>query len=112
MKSHIPKQRPNIIRYRRYKHFNKNKFEKEILNRLSKCNKETFKSDEFKELFIATLNIHAPLKTKFLRTNLANFISKELTKAIMLRLICVTNILRKNLKKHGYYTKNIASFVL
>ena len=75
------------------------------MNRLSKCNKETFKSDEFKELFIATLNIHAPLKTKFLKANHAHFVSKELTKAIMLRLNCVTNVLLKNLKKHGYYTK-------
>ena len=34
-------QKPNI-KYRKYKHFNKNKFEKEILNKLSKCNKKTF----------------------------------------------------------------------
>ena len=85
MKPHIPKQKQNIIKYRKYKHFNKNKFEKEILNRLSKCNKKTYQIDEFKELFITTLNIHVPLKTKFLRANHANFVSKELTKAIMLR---------------------------
>ena len=69
MKSHIPKQKSNIIKCRKYKHFTKNKFEKEILNKLSKCNKETFQIHEFKELFITTLNIHAPLKTKFLRAN-------------------------------------------
>ena len=71
--------------YRKYKHFNENKFEKEILNKLSKCNKETFQIDEFKELFITTLNVHAPRKTKFLRANRAYFVSKELTEAIMLR---------------------------
>ena len=59
IKSQIPKQKPNIIKYRKYKHFNKNKFEKETSNKLSKCNKEKFQIDEFKELFIATLNIHA-----------------------------------------------------
>ena len=42
--------------------------------------------DEFKELFINTLNIHAPLKTMFLRGNHANFVSKELTKAIRIRI--------------------------
>ena len=82
-KSQIPKQKPNIVKYRKYKHFNKNKFEKKILTNLSKCNKETFKIDEFKESFIATLNNHAPLKTKFLKTNHANLISNELTKAII-----------------------------
>ena len=39
MKSHIPKQKTNIVKYRKYEHFNKNKFEKEILNRLSKLNR-------------------------------------------------------------------------
>ena len=57
MKSHIPKQKPNVIKYRKHKHFNKNKFEKEILNKLSKCNKETFQIDELKELFITALII-------------------------------------------------------
>ena len=79
MKPRIPNK------YRKYKHFNKNKFEKETLNKLSKSNKETFQIDEFKELSITTLNNHAPPKTKFLRVNHANFVSKELTKAIMLR---------------------------
>ena len=55
MKSHIPKQKPSSNKYRKYKHFNKNKFEKEILKRLSKSNKKTYQIDEFKELFITTL---------------------------------------------------------
>ena len=59
MMSHIPKQEPNIIKYRNYKHFNKNRLEKKFLNKLSKCNKKTFEIDEFKELFITTLNIEA-----------------------------------------------------
>ena len=32
MKSQILKQKPSIIKYRKYKHFNKYKFEKEILH--------------------------------------------------------------------------------
>ena len=55
------------------------------MNSLPKCNKETFQIDEFKELFITALNIHASLETKFLRENHANFVSKGLTKAIILR---------------------------
>ena len=48
-------------------------------------------------------------KTKFLGTNHANFVSKELTKATMLRSK-LRNIL-KNLKKQSYYTKNKEMFV-
>ena len=53
MKSHIQKQTPNIIKWRKYIfiktiYFNKNKFEKQILNKLSKYNKEIFQIDEFK----------------------------------------------------------------
>ena len=43
--SHIPKQKPNI---NKYKHFNKNKFEKKILNKLSNCNKKIFQINAFK----------------------------------------------------------------
>ena len=46
MKSHIPKQ-ILLLNNKKYKQFNKNNFEKEILNSLPKCNKETFQIDEF-----------------------------------------------------------------
>ena len=61
-RSHTSRYQKTDIKYRKYKHFYKNKFEKEILSKLSKCNKETFHIDEFKLLFIPALNICAPLK--------------------------------------------------
>ena len=87
-------------KYRKCKHFNKNKFEKETLNKLFKSNKETFQIDEFKELSITTLNNHAPPKTKFLRVNHTNFVSKELTKAIMLRSKLRNKHLLEKCQKH------------
>ena len=39
----------------------------------------------FEHLFLATLNKHAPMKTKYLRANNSPFMNKELTKAIMVR---------------------------
>ena len=115
MKSHIPKQKPNIIKYRKYKHFNKNNFAKEILNKLSKCINETFQIDEFKKLFITTLNIHAPLTAKFLRANLVNFVSKKLTKAIMLRSkLCNKYLTEKSQETRLLYKKqgNVCVFLL
>ena len=39
----------------------------------------------FTKIFIDTLNKHAPIKKKYIRANDANFVTKALRKAIMLR---------------------------
>ena len=39
----------------------------------------------FTKIFIETLNKHAPIKKKYIRLNQANFVTKGLRKAIMLR---------------------------
>ena len=39
----------------------------------------------FENIFLTTLNMHAPLKTKYLRANNSPFMTKELLKAIMVR---------------------------
>ena len=38
-----------------------------------------------KIFFLKVLNKHAPIKTKYLRANHSTFVTKELSKAIMLR---------------------------
>ena len=39
----------------------------------------------FTKIFIEPLNKHAPIKKKYIRANHANFVTKSLQKAIMLR---------------------------
>ena len=39
----------------------------------------------FEEIFLKTLNVHAPLKKRFLRANNSPFMNKQLCKAIMAR---------------------------
>ena len=39
----------------------------------------------FKNIVLEALNLHAPLKTKYLRAHHSSFISKDLSKAIMHR---------------------------
>ena len=39
----------------------------------------------FKNIFLKVLNKHAPIKTKYSRANHSPFVTKELSKAIMLR---------------------------
>ena len=38
--------------------------------------------EDFKRTIVDTLDKHAPLKKKYLRTNHSNFVTKELSKAI------------------------------
>ena len=84
-KSESPHQKPKMISYRNYKHFDRNNFEKEIKNTLTiqKISPKDFLP--FKNIVLEALNLHAPLKTKYLRANHSSFISKDLSKAIMHR---------------------------
>ena len=68
-KSEFPHQKPKMISYRHYKHFDKNNLEKEIKNTLiiQKISPKYFLS--FENIALESLNSHAPLKTKYLRAN-------------------------------------------
>ena len=85
MKSHIPKQQPKIIKYRNYKGFNEIKFRSELTIILDLNIHESRNIEFFKNIFLKVLNKHAPIKTKYLRANHSPFVTKELSKAIMLR---------------------------
>ena len=49
----------------------------------------------FKICFMDLLNKVAPLKTKFLRTNHSKFVTKDLSKAIMLRTKLISQFSKK-----------------
>ena len=81
----LEKQPPQIVTYWNYKNYNKELFEKDIQIKLSEFDIENIPYETFTNIFIDILNLHAPLKTKCLRANHSKFISKELSKEIMLR---------------------------
>ena len=79
------KQPLQIVTYLNYKNYNKELFEKEIQIKLSEFDIENIPCKTFTNTFIGILNLHAPLKKKYLRAKHSKFISKELSKEIMLR---------------------------
>ena len=85
IKSHVPKQQAKIIKYRNYKGFNETKFRSELTNILDLNIHGSRNIDFFKNIFLRVLKKHAPIKTKYLRTNHSPFVTKDLRKAIMLR---------------------------
>ena len=79
------KQPPQIVAYQKYKIYKKELCEKDFQIKLSELDIENIPYKFFTNIFIDILNLHAPLKKKYLRANHSKFISKELSKEIMLR---------------------------
>ena len=74
LKQHFPKQKPRVVIHRQHKNFRNDYFKTELENALDKH----------------VLDKHAPIKKKYLRANHANFVTKQLRKAIMKRSNYVT----------------------
>ena len=85
LKVHFEKKEPITIKFRLYKNFNESIFRNNLLNNLKNFNKEKMRSDDFKEIFMKVLYLHAPMKKKIVRGNNAPFINKTLSKAFMHR---------------------------
>ena len=82
MRSPFPKAKPKIIKYRDFSKYNKAAFGKDLENKLQNqpSNYETFD-----KIFLETLDVHAPQKTKVVRANHKPYVTKKMRKAIMLR---------------------------
>ena len=105
-KTSFQKREPKIIKYRDYKNFDNNKFRSEILKR--NFNYTYLKT--FKETVFNIFNKYAPFKRKYVHANKAPFLTKELHKAIMKRLINKflkdrTENNQKNLKQRNFRRK-------
>ena len=79
------KQKHETAFFRNYKKFHNSAFI-ELLNReLLKYDLNNIEYDTFQKIIVSLLNVYAPLSKKYLRAIQANFVTKELRKAIMLR---------------------------
>ena len=100
LKTKFGKCKPKEVTYRDYKKFDEDLFKTDLKTALSSgcCTYEAFEN-----IFLSTLNLHAPLKTKFIRANHAPYMTKALRKAIMRR---------SQLQTKYYKTKNQADYDL
>ena len=83
LKTTFPKAKPKVIQYRDYKNFILENFRMELRYRLQ--NEVVDNYAKFEDIFLETLNKHAPTKKKVLRGNDKPYMSKTLRKAIMRR---------------------------
>ena len=86
IKRYFKKQAPTIITYRNYSKIDVSIFRENFKLKLED-HKVTGKTtyDDFKECFLAQVEIYAPLKRKTVRANNSPFMNKGLSKAIMIR---------------------------
>ena len=98
-KTKFEKGKPKEVTYRDYKKFNEGLFKNDLRTAISSgC----VNYGEFENIFLSTLNLHAPLKTKFIRANHAPYMNKSLRKAIMRR---------SQLQSKYFKTKDMSDYV-
>lgn len=110
MKTHFPKQSPKVINYRNYKYYVNENFRNDFLSEIRQHNTNDMDCQLFEEIFLKTLDTHAPLKKRYVRANDAPYMNSTLRKAIMYRsklrnkfLKTRTEISRKEYIKHRNY---------
>ena len=70
---------------RLYKHFDDLSFRTDLKHDLQTLGNVNMNYDDFKDVFMEVLNLHAPMKEKYIRGNNAPFMNQTLTKAFMHR---------------------------
>ena len=85
MKTTFMKQEPKIIYYRNFKNFINNIFRRDLIFEIDKIGPLNISCNEFENIFLDTLNKHAPLKKRYIRANNAPYMTKSLCKVIMVR---------------------------
>ena len=88
LKTEFVKADPILINYRDYKKYNPLEFSKHLNSELKNdatCNNMY---NNFQNILRRTLDMHAPLKKKYLRANNSPFMTKQLRKLIMHRSRC------------------------
>ena len=83
LKTQFTKLQPKRIRFRDYKKFSESQFLSDLTGEILATNPEDI--TEFENIFVETLNKHAPHKTVRVRGNNKPHVTKELRKAMMLR---------------------------
>ena len=98
LKIYSKKREPITINYRSYKRFDISKYKNDLKQSLERCNQESMKHEDFHNIFMIVLDVHAPMKQKIVRGNNAPFMTKRLYKRQ--RNFCVALLKRE---KRNYY---------
>ena len=82
LKTWFIKQPSNVISYRDYKNYSQVKFRNSLDQSLPGNDSINITDDQFVNIFMTIFNNHTPLKMKYVRANDAQFMTKDLRKAM------------------------------
>lgn len=83
LKTTFPKVKPKLVSYRNFSKYEAHEFEDNLRANLESNCCKTY--DSFENIFLRTLDNHAPIKKKLIRANHKPYVTKKMRKAIMLR---------------------------
>ena len=92
---------PKIIQCRDYKNFDSTRFFEKLQVKLTYLDMNSLDFGNLEKRFMELLNKVAPQKTKFLRANHSKFVTKDVSKAIMLRTKLGNQFLKKRTLEAG-----------
>ena len=85
LKTTFDKHRPNVVNYRDYRNFREDIFRLDIQTELADLNVQGLTYTSFQDTFQRVLDIHAPMKKRYIRAKDSPFMNRILRKAFMLR---------------------------
>ena len=85
LRAFFQKRTPITVKYRDYKKFDQSLFRFNLLKKLNNVNEGKVDYETFERVFIELLDLHAPMKEKYMRANNSPFMNKSLHKAVMTR---------------------------
>ena len=83
LKTTFPKSAPRIVTYRDYSSYSVEEFGKDLERNLNVISEGEY--EPFEDVFMNTLQMNYPLKTKTIRANQQPYVSREMRKGIMTR---------------------------
>ena len=95
LKTYMKKKDSVKINYRSYRNFITINFRKELSNALQKWDTNIMTYEDFHNIFMKILNLHAPIKQRVIRGNNQPFMNKILSKSFMHRSK-LKNVYNKN----------------
>ena len=114
MKMTYHKLKPKVISYRDYSRYCNENFKRDLTISLQQFHAQNIPYELFEKTLMIVLNLHAPIKQKYLRGNHQPFMNKSLSKAIMhrskLRNIYIknkTDINKRNYAKQRNFCVNL-----
>ena len=100
LKTTFRKKPPKVVRYRNYRLYNRQNYINDLNLSLAGTDLHHISSDDYNDLLLRVLDVHAPLKMKYIRGNDQPFMNSELRREHMKRTMLLNRFRRDKCDKN------------